>query len=165
MPIFKPSFLKPRQEGRTEMVVPLFWCLKHKTKNTFCFVLVFFCFLDPRTDAQPVSSSIESTQSEYSESTQHPYFLQWCFHAASSHQLSHTHTKSIHFNVPITTEALFHNHHQLQNLFFQVSFLLIINYLKTTNFFNINNKICSRLRNLWTPFLSHHHSPRLHNFL
>lgn len=39
-----------------------------------------------------------------------------------------THTKSLHFNVPITTEALFQNHHQLHNLFFQVSFLLIIKY-------------------------------------
>lgn len=84
----------------------------------------------------------------------HSYFLQWCFHAGSSHELSLTHAKSVHSNVPITTEALFHKHHQLQNLFFQASFFFIINYLKITYFFNINNKICSRLRILWTPYLS-----------
>lgn len=125
----------------------------HKKKKSF-----FKNFLNPRTDAQPGSISIEITQSEV-------FLFSSVMFPCSVLSWALTYTKSVHFNVPITTKTLFHNQHQLQNLIFQVSFLFIINYLKTTYFFIINNKICSRLRILRTPYLSHHHSPRLHIFL
>lgn len=65
-----------------------------------------------------------------------------------------------------TTEAPFHDHHcQLQNSFFQVSFLFIINYLMTTYLFSKDCKIFLRLKLLWFHYLSHHHFHRLCDFL
>lgn len=50
------------------------------------------------------------------------------------------------------------------NLIFSSKLFTHHKVLKDKTYF-FNNKICSRLRILWTSYLSHHHFPRLHNFL